>query len=785
VRRLRALGFERQADRLARFCSLRGLGLPSATLLAGRLAPALGGGRLGGALVLRAVRRDPDPLGARLAAAKTVLRHQGPIVAWLRMKAWDERTSTMESLELRAAWLAQHATVYGHLRDFPTAFAILDDAECLAPSLPSVALARAAVLIELDRREEALDAALPVLSREPAHRAGGQLVAHLLLVLGRGEEAIERLVETFARTEDCRLARQLVGHLVELRRFGECLEWLDRYEAMAPLLDRREGAWLQAMRAGVRREQAETAPGLVAEGSSAAAKQDRRVLLPVPFVAQDRFTCSPATLTSIAAFWGRFLDHDALAEEICYDGTPRHRVRNWAGRHGFAVREFQVTWDSAREVLDRGVPFALVTKESLSGHDQAVVGYDERSLCLLVRCPSQPFLVHLPIRWLRRTQGWCGPRGTIVLPEGESARLDGLDLPDARAYDDLHALEAALADHRREGAEEILERLRRSRAGGHLKIWAALELAWYDGDDASALRWIECLIEAFPGTPALEMMRLRVQRRLVSPSAYVRMLAATCRRYRREPALHSMLALQLSCGANTALDAARVLRPLLRRGYWPAGAVLLAALANIRAHEGRDDDAGELVALAARLEDMQEWIASAYFDDAHRRGRAEAALEFLRGRQAEYGGRSGRPAETLFHALLTARGPGEAHSVLEEALSRRPGDHDLKLFAASALAANGQHDRADALLDEARGHTHRGLWLRAAAGVAGHRGFDRVSLELWREVLIVEPTAVDAHKAVADLLTQMGQASAANAHLRMVGRRYPHHYALAQLAKPA
>lgn len=65
--------------------------------------------------------------------------------------------------------------------------------------------------------------------------------------------------------------------------------------------------------------------------------------LEVPFTRQHSMTCAPATLSSLAAYWGRRHEHLAIAEAICHDGTPWHKERNWAREQGFLTREFRLT----------------------------------------------------------------------------------------------------------------------------------------------------------------------------------------------------------------------------------------------------------------------------------------------------------------------------------------------------------------------------------------------------------------------------------------------------------
>ena len=85
---------------------------------------------------------------------------------------------------------------------------------------------------------------------------------------------------------------------------------------------------------------------------------------------------TPFSGAAISSFWKRPAEHLNVAEEICYDGTPSHSQRTWAEKNGWIPREFTVTWDSAVELLDRGVPFTLTITFTALAHLQAIAGYD-------------------------------------------------------------------------------------------------------------------------------------------------------------------------------------------------------------------------------------------------------------------------------------------------------------------------------------------------------------------------------------------------------------------------
>ena len=147
---------------------------------------------------------------------------------------------------------------------------------------------------------------------------------------------------------------------------------------------------------------------------------DRRVLLDVGFVRQHHQTCAPATLAAIARYWGLPADHLAVADAICYDGTPNHRERSWAEQNGFLTLEFTVTWGAAVSLLDRGVPFTLTTVETQNSHLQAVIGYDQKRGTLLIRDPTLPASAEALAEPLLARYRSVGPRGMALVPRARA-----------------------------------------------------------------------------------------------------------------------------------------------------------------------------------------------------------------------------------------------------------------------------------------------------------------------------------------------------------------------------
>ena len=395
-----------------------------AMVLGGRLAMALGAPRLGRALTVRAYRGQPDDPEAIYYHARATLTSRGAYHAFRFMRNRDLPESA--PTDVRADWIALRASVATAFRDFDSADLWLAKAEALSPERPWIAVERAQVLEEQDRLEDALAAAMRPLEASPLFRPGVGSAARILERLGRFEDALALLRRAEAQLESASLTAHMVQLLLDLDRPEEASHAIERYLTLSPLLEPWGHAWVAARRADAAcalgdekeaRLQAERAGSvfyaLIASRLAAAESAPttpRRVLLGVPFIQQQHLTCSPTALASVTSYWGRPVDHIALAKAIAYDGTPGYREREWARANGWLDREFRLTADVARELIDRGLPFTLSTQFATSAHAQVIAGYDGRRGTLLVRDPSNPRLDEVDRDALLESQAAHGPR---------------------------------------------------------------------------------------------------------------------------------------------------------------------------------------------------------------------------------------------------------------------------------------------------------------------------------------------------------------------------------------
>ena len=760
-------------------------------ILAGRLANNLGNPRLGHALHFQASRRHGERAHVLYWRARHMAGRRGPLAAWRFVESVGEHAEFTAGQ--RADWYSLCGNLQAHFRDFDAAEQWFKKALEMAPDHRWTLIERTYALQAQDLYEEALAMAQSSLASQPFYRPGVQAAAHLLTLLSRDEEALALLRAAADAIQSGDILAQLAGLQIELDDQRGAVETLRRIERFWPLADKAQRHWLKCSQidaayhsgdiADARARLADFKPRRKGEDffvTLAARLNDgkayRRKKLSVPFVRQHWVTCMPAML---ARYWRQPHEHLEIAEKICYDGTPQPADRTWANEHGYVTREFTLTWESATALIDRDVPFVLCTVEPGRGHAQAIVGYDEARGTLLVRDPYlrqvHEFVADKALQRWRST----GPRAMVVLPAGEAARLEGLDLPDAASHDLLYALQVALEKHRRDEAMAALQQLQTGWPGHRITLYAERAIAHYDVNQPGILAATEALLKLFPEDANIMMTKVSLLRDHARRGERVAMLAAMSRGEQANVLFWDRYANELLPDARTHGEVAKWLRRTIRAAAgWAGGYYTLAHLYWSRQQR---EEAFDLYRIAMCLEDKNEAYAHSYFQVSRFFKQAEEALTLLKARFARLGGRSSLPARTLFYALESLERPREGFAVLEEAIKRRPDDADLLLMAANGYSRYGRFKDAHAKLAAAEGKAHRGALLFEAASIADLEGRLTDARDLWRQMLEIDPLCMPAHRALARLLAETESREAALTHVRGAAERFKYHCEMQEL----
>jgi tetratricopeptide (TPR) repeat protein len=494
--------------------------------------------------------------------------------------------------------------------------------------------------------------------------------------LDRDEEALALLSEAVRHIENMHVVRQLAMLQMDLQRYAEAAESLARFAELAPLIEEGEKQWLLRQRVALDCRRGERQSAL--EGARQidhpyyheltvrleSGASYKRVQLEVPFVRQYHLTCAPATLSAISRYWHQPAEHPEVAEAICYDGTPSHSERHWAETNGWIAREFKVTWGAAVALLDRGIPFTLTTQSTTSGHLQAVVGYDELRETLRIRDPFWYAAQEFPVKALLDGQQSSGPRGMALVPANRRELLESLELPESELYDELHAVERALVEHRREQALSILQRMQAKAAAHRLTLSAQRALAAYDGNAPALRNCLEQLLKQYPDDGNLNLARLGCLRELARRGERLALLERLCGQPGVDPIFLQQYARELRADARDHRAATSWVRCALR--YRPTDAALVSAWADLLWDRGEHDQALRYYRLAAGLGETQEQFAQSYFVASRHLHQTEVALAFLRDREQRLGRKSANSTITLVESLQHLRRSVEALKFLTQ-----------------------------------------------------------------------------------------------------------------------
>jgi len=759
-----------------------------ARIVAGRLASNLGAERRSCAWHSRSWRADPAHPSAILFHAYGIWRRLGPLAAWDFLE--EHAGAATWSGDAQAELLALRAHLLATFRDFERAEQELAKAEHLQPGDAWLGVMRSSVLELADEYEAALAAADRVLQAQPCFRPAVQQRGELLQLLDRSDQAIEYLSEACLHLESYSVEAQLATLLRDRERWSEAEQALIRCQQHALLAEPELVRWITAMRSNLAGLSGDDARSLelaqlvettfhkrverfVARPPSAARK-----LLPVVFVRQHHMTCGPATLTALSRWFGREADHLEIAERTCYGGTNAYSERSWAEERGYLVREFTLTARSAVALVDRGFPFGVETRETTTGHLQAVIGYDDRREVLLVRDPYQPLVGEWPIAEFFERYRATGPRAFLLVPRERAAEVEDIVLDDEALHDGLYRVEAALRRHDHAAAAAEVRALG-ERAPDHLvALGARRALCAYEQDSLGQLTVLARLCDLHPACDRYLIEKLGLLRELGRKQERLDLLHERVREPRCDPALLLEFAQELGSDARTQPEAARQLRRALRRALSPHALWLRSSL---QWESGQRERATESARFAACLEVTNEGLASNYFSCCLALGRTQEALGFLRTRQQRFAKVSSLPAQGLCQALERLARAQEGLQVLEAALLARPDDAGLALFCAGAYARCGRIEDARARLEQAAPRASRRSCLEIEAGIELRVGNLGRALQCWLDVLAEDPLDVRAQSTRLRLVRSTAGPDQQYSELRELAGQYPFHPALQRL----
>lgn len=747
-------------------------------LLGARLARHLGAEGRAVRLEVRSFRQNTSHAAARAAYVRLVLSDRGPVEALALLPPGGE---DLELLTLRAQALAV-------LRDFERSEAELARARDEDKSHPLWVAAQMTFFVRLFRWADARRLAERIAESTSLHRLLAQMAADIFARggdLARASAILERLPP-----ESSTVLAQLAVVYHEQRRYHDEQRTLELFIRAMPWASAAAKARLLPLFArcayarGDRRAALAYAEQADGEGARTFCRRlkdappaARRVELDVPFVQQSRTTCVPAVLASLTAYFAVPADHDGIAREICYSGTPNPRSRAWAERNGFTVREFSADWETARTLIDRRIPFVIFLQFAAAGHVQLVVGYDETTRTVVVQDPSSPLRLEVDADGLFSESR--GRHAMLMVPASRRLETDGLELHDEAAYDEFFAFESALEAHDRDRAAGLLEALKATRPEHIVTLRAQRSLAVHDANRIELLEITEVLVRRFPDDAFHRLSHLGAMKNRVRAADIREAAEREASSPRAEPQFVIFACAELAVDAREHSRVSRYLRRLGRKCWDQPGFMHLAAQVEWRM--GSRERALERFRWAACLDDTNDGAASNYFATAAASGKAEEGLAVLHWRREALGHLSGCPTVALAAALESLDRPHEALGLIREALAARPNDGDLLAHGAGLASQIGDVALARDWLERAARQVPRIRWLRLKARIDESAGDCSASLASWQEATRLAPDDEEAHHGIARHRAREGGIEAAIAYMAEITHRYPENHALAKI----
>ncbi len=765
-----------------RFGSLKDWRGPRSREIASAIANQSGGYRLSDAIDVQAYREHRDDIDIQLSYLHYLRIRRSPLDAWELLNRLNHDHATPKQQIRRLFHLANIVTEF---RDFVQARSYLDQAARLNPPPHKLLVEESELARAQDHYEQALDFARKALAAKPYHVPALREMAANLVDLGRNAEAISLLQDSLQHVQSLALLWRLIELQWEEDRHAETIPLLERYQTWSPLCEKSQRNWAIGRLADAHYYLGQIDKAITyAEQRSDDyyrdfAKRLRdpqrsqiRKELPLGYIRQHHNTCGATTLANLSAYWGQPIPHEKVVEAIWYDGTSDPKERIWSEQQGFVVREFKYTWEIARQLIDRGIPFALATSYATSSHLQAVSGYDEARQTILIRDPSDATNREYITDAIATTYAATGPRCLLMLPNDQTDKLSGLDLPESEGFDLLHQVRHALDLNNRDLALTIQAKLDALLPGHRLALFGQYSIACHDRNLFWQNQCTEKLLALFPDNSRLQLQYLASLRDLGREQERHDWLEKKLTEKERHPLLFKEYAIDLSGNALQHQEAQRLLRRAHR--YLNREASVLGHLARLYRSQRKLEESCTLYRFACGLDISNESLADNYFSVSRQADHVEPALDLLRQRFALLGDKDCGPGKTLFKCLEALERTSEAFTVLEKALTRRPKDEWLLLFAANTYSRYNQHERAHRLLDQAEPTAPRNYLYFVKASMAENERQWEQAVEWWRKQLELEPDSEIAHSSIAELLSKLHGRSAAIEFLDQSARQLPH-----------
>jgi tetratricopeptide (TPR) repeat protein len=422
--------------------------------------------------------------------------------------------------------------------------------------------------------------------------------------------------------------------------------------------------------------------------------QVSRKVLEVPFLRQEHMTCAPTTLAALSRYWGRHYDSKIIADEICFDGTPETKERQWLRDNGFYFKEFELETDLAYQLIDKHIPFALVTTNGYSAHIQAVIGYNKQVGTLYIMDPSQPVMQEMLTKETIESEAYNGARCLAFVPTEEQDRLSEFDFPASNLYPYWDDFNCAQQSNDFLKAQAALTELKNLDPEHRITLRVERYFAIWNNDTSKILNLNNSLLQQFPNETALLNSKYVCLRDIGKREEGLSLLSDYLERNNNLDLLGTLFNEIYNTNGHNELTDRLLSRMKLIGGYSAHSHWLLA---NYYWSHQAFEKATEHYLYAYCLDETNSQYIESYFSASRYLKRQQDSLTLLQDRYNKYKIRSTSPAISLFKAYELLDQEHIGLEFLFAALATHPSDKNLIVYLSNKLIDSGLIERFESI----------------------------------------------------------------------------------------
>ena len=665
-----------------------------------RLYANLGGDRLSDALMLKYWRMNKTCPRTLSRMLYYVLNAKGPILAHEFAKNFEKEILKDSTLETE--FLGFKSIIQRLFKNFSEADLILDKAISKDPTDSWLTSLKIQLLHHQNLNDEAKTQALKLFEAYPSPY-NLRVASNIIRVTDGLKASIALYKENIHKFQSAQVWFEYASLLASEHDWLTCESAVFNFEEIRVFEDKLDNRSVNLWKAqiAIQKQELDKATKLLSEEHSGYWKIVRdnllnpnsfieRKVLDVPFLKQEHMTCAPTTIAAICEYWGHKRDPKAIADQICFDGTPDTKERQWLRDNNYSYKEFELEPELAYSLIKNEIPFALVTTDGFSSHIQAVIGFNRQIGTLYIMDPSSPVMQEMLTAETIEYEGYNGPRCIVFVPDDKVDLLDQFEFPASTLYSLWD--EYSVAEERNDyvSAQKVVRKLKEIDPEHRITLRVERNYAAWNNDLNSILEWNNKLLERFPNYTLLLNSKYFCLRDLGHRDKGIALLDGFLDKHHNLDLLGTLFNEVYETNDRNKLKE-KLVKRLKRFGGYSANSHW--SLANFYWSEQSFELANEHYLYAYCLDETNSQYVESLFKASRFLKREGETIEFLKQRFEKYKVRSHVPVLSLYIALELLNQEHIAIDYLFDALDYHPHNPELLTYIAKKLIETGLIER--------------------------------------------------------------------------------------------